>query len=107
MGGDSGPKRLYSVVNKMVDCLKMDKESLKKEILESDEQAKMRAVNADPENRKELKLYRAEGRIVEDQVMAKNLIKSILNIANQKKQVVMNDLFKPLSLARTEEIQET
>ena len=25
MGGDSGPKRLYSVVNRLIDGLKMDK----------------------------------------------------------------------------------
>jgi|LauGreDrversion4_2_1035121.scaffolds.fasta_scaffold907575_1 hypothetical protein len=49
MGGDSGPKRLYAVVNKMVDNLKLDREVLKKEVLDSDEQAKLRAVNADPQ----------------------------------------------------------
>lgn len=55
MGGDSGPKRLHAVVNKMVDCLKLDRTSLKQNLLASDEQAKLRAVNADPECQKALK----------------------------------------------------
>jgi len=49
MGGDSGPKRLHAVVNRMVDYLKLDQEALKKDVLAADEQAKLRAVNTDPE----------------------------------------------------------
>lgn len=54
MGGDS-PKRLHSVVNKMVDCLKMDNETLNQSILKGDDQAKLRAVNTDAEGIRELK----------------------------------------------------
>lgn len=46
MGGDSGPKRMHMVMNRMVDFLKMDPDALK-ELFDSDEQAKLRAVNTD------------------------------------------------------------
>lgn len=37
MGGDGGsPKKLHTVVNRIVDCLKLDKETLKNEVLDSD-----------------------------------------------------------------------
>ena len=49
MGGDHGtPKKLQSVVNRIVDCLRMEKSQLETSVLASDEQAKLRAVNADP-----------------------------------------------------------
>jgi len=48
MGGDSGPKRVHAVINRLVDCLKMDRNQLK-EHLATDEQAKMRAVNTEAE----------------------------------------------------------
>ena len=54
MGGDSGPKRMHAVINKLVDCLKMKPEDLKT-YLDSDEQAKLRAVNTEPEDLKVLK----------------------------------------------------
>ena len=63
MGGDAGPKRMHQVVNRLFECLKMDRQSLQIE-LDSDGQAKMRAVNT--ENEKILKEYKSEGRIMQD-----------------------------------------
>ena len=64
MGG-STIKRLNDVVNRVIGCVAMDRNKLK-EMLKTDEQAKLRAVNGDPENAKELKEYKPEGRIMTD-----------------------------------------
>ena len=54
MGGDSGPKRIHAVINRLVDCLKLNRNNLK-DYLNADEQAKVRAVNTEPEANKVLK----------------------------------------------------
>lgn len=55
--------KIHNVVNKMIDILKRDDIS---EYLKSDEQEKMKNVNT---NNQELKVYKSEGRILEQQVL--------------------------------------
>ena len=81
MGGDSGPKRLHAVVNRMVDYLKLDQEALRKEVLAADEQAKLRAVNTDPEVKKGLKSYLSEGRLPSDPIVTADFLRSVSAIA--------------------------
>ena len=54
MGGDSGPKRIHAVINRLVDCLKLNRSSLE-DYLNADEQANVRAVNTEPEVAKVLR----------------------------------------------------
>ena len=87
MGGDSGPKRIHAVINRLVDCLKLNPNDLKTH-LNSDEQAKLRAVNTEPENMKLLKEYKSEGRILTDLNIQQAFMRSAMNSAKLHKGVI-------------------
>lgn len=87
MGGDSGPKRMHNVINKMFDCLKMKQEDLT-QYLDSDEQAKLRAVNTEPDQMKALKEYRAEGRILDDDRLQHSFIRAAISTAKLHQPII-------------------
>jgi hypothetical protein len=60
--------------------------------LDSDEQAKMRAVNT--ENEKILKEYKSEGRIMSDQRIQSDFLAIALLSAKNNKSTFMNPAFK-------------
>jgi hypothetical protein len=66
---------------------------LKKTVLDADEQAKLRAVNADPETQKSLKEYKAEGLIIKYSKLSTELMTTALEGAKNNKSVVLHEVF--------------